>query len=105
MADDSLDYESRRRYPRLEFGIRVFEEKDWMIRDLNPLGCFIETSNPRPINSELELQFQIPLEAEYVQIVAKGVVKRTDLEGMAIEFTEMQPVCFAYLEEFVETYY
>ena len=68
--------ESRRRYPRLEFGIRVFEEKDWMIRDLNPLGCFVETSDPRPVGTELSLQFQIPLEAEYVPIMAKGIVRR-----------------------------
>lgn len=105
MAEESLDNESRRRYPRLEFGIRVFEEKDWMIRDLNPLGCFIETSNPLPIDSELDLQFQIPLDSEYVRIAAKGVVRRTEPEGMAIEFIEMQPIYFAYLEKFVETYY
>ena len=105
MAEESLDNESRRRYPRLEFGIRVFEEKDWMIRDLNPLGCFIETSNPLPIDSELDLQFQIPLDSQYVRIAAKGVVRRTEPEGMAIEFIEMQPIYFAYLEKFVETYY
>jgi hypothetical protein len=76
-----------------------------MIRDLNPLGCFIETSNPLPIDSELDLQFQIPLDSQYVRIAAKGVVRRTEPEGMAIEFIEMQPIFFAYLEKFVETYY
>ena len=107
MADNSLDYdnESRRRYPRLEFGIRVFEEKDWMIRDLNPLGCFIETSNPLPIDSEITLDFQIPLDSQYVHIVTKGTVRRSEPEGMAIEFTDMKPTYFAYLEKFVETYY
>jgi hypothetical protein len=97
--------ESRRRYPRLEFGIRVFEEKDWMLRDLNPLGCFIETSDPRPIGTELHLQFQIPLEAEYVPIIAKGVVRRLEPKGMAIEFTDLEPKYYTYLKEFVETYY
>ncbi|UCG14293.1 MAG: PilZ domain-containing protein [Deltaproteobacteria bacterium] len=97
--------ESKRRYPRLEFGIRVFEEKDWMIRDLNPLGCFIETSTPRPVNSELDLHFQIPLESEYVPIVAKGIVRRIGAEGMAIEFTELEPDYYRYIEEFVATYY
>ena len=105
MAEESLDIESRRRYPRLEFGIRVFEEKDWMIRDLNPLGCFIETSKPLPVDTELNLQFQIPLDSQYLPIVAKGIVRRSDKEGMAIEFTEMQPIHYAYLEKFVETYY
>ena len=105
MAEEPLDNESRRRYPRLEFGIRVFEEKDWMIRDLNPLGCFIETSDPLPIDSEFNLQFQIPLDSQYIRIEAKGVVRRTESEGMAIEFIEMQPIYFAYLEKFVETYY
>jgi hypothetical protein len=32
-------------------------------------------------------------------------VRRSDQEGMAIEFTEMQPIHYAYLEKFVETYY
>ena len=105
MAEESLDNESRRRYRRLKFGIRVFEEKDWMIRDLNPLGCFIETSNPLPIDTELNLQFQIPLDAQYLPIEANGVVRRSEPDGMAIEFIEMQPIYFAYLEKFVETYY
>ena len=105
MAEESLDIESRRRYPRLEFGIRVFEEKDWMIRDLNPLGCFIETAKPLPVDTEVNLQFQIPLESEYLPIVAKGIVRRSESDGMAIEFTEMQPIYYAYLEKFVETYY
>ena len=105
MAEESLDIESRRRYPRLEFGIRVFEEKDWMIRDLNPLGCFIETAKPLPVDTEVNLQFQIPLESEYLPIVAKGIVRRSEPDGMAIEFIEMQPVHYAYLEKFVEEYY
>jgi hypothetical protein len=97
--------ESRRRYPRLEFGIRVFEEKDWMIRDLNPLGCYIETADPLPIGSELDLNFQIPSENDYVPIVAKGVVRRSSPKGMAIEFTDLDPDYFRILEEFVEDYY
>ena len=105
MAEEFFDIESRRRYPRLEFGIRVFEEKDWMIRDLNPLGCFIETSSPLPIDTELNLQFQIPLDSQYLPIKAKGVVRRSEPDGMAIELTEMQPIYFAYLEKFVESYY
>ncbi len=105
MAEEFLNPESRRRYPRLEFGIRVFEEKDWMIRDLSPLGCFIETSDPLPIGTKLNLQFQIPLESKYLRIEAKGIVRRSDPEGMAIEFIQMQPIYYAYLEKFVETYY
>ena len=105
MDEESFDIESRRRYPRLEFGIRVFEKKDWMIRDLNPLGCFIETSKPLHFGTELKLQFQIPLESQYFPIEAKGVVRRSEPGGMAIEFIEMQPIYYAYLEKFVETYY
>jgi len=105
LTEESLDNGSRRRYPRLEFGIRVFEQKDWMIRDLNPLGCFIETSNPLPIDTEIDLRFQIPLDSQYLPIVAKGIVRRNEPGGMAIEFTEMQPIYYAYLEKFVETYY
>lgn len=105
MNDSSGNNASRRRYPRLEFGIRVFEEKDWMIRDLSPFGCFIETSNPLPVNSTLNLQFRIPLESQYIPIAAKGVVRRMEPGGMAIEFTELEPGHYASLEEFVEIYY
>jgi hypothetical protein len=94
----------RRRYPRLEFGIRVFEEKDWMIRDLNPLGCFIETANPLPIDSEVDIKFQIPMESQYIPIVAKGIVRRETPAGMAIEFIELESKYYTYLEEFVMTY-
>jgi hypothetical protein len=65
---------------------------------LKPPILFLSTS-------ELDLQFQIPLDSQYVRIAAKGVVRRTEPEGMAIEFIEMQPIFFAYLEKFVETYY
>ena len=105
MAEESLDIESRRRYPRLEFGIRVFEEKDWMIRDLNPLGCFIETAKALPIDYEIDLYFQIPLESQYIPVVAKGIVRRNEPGGMAIEFTQLEPDHYRLLEKFVETYY
>jgi hypothetical protein len=102
-ANDSP--ESKRRYPRLEFGIRVFEEKDWMIRDLNPLGCFIETSTPLHEGSELDVNFQIPSEGEYVPISAKGIVRRCTAEGMAIEFIDLDPTSYTTIEDFVDTYY
>ena len=94
----------KRRYPRLKFGIRVFEEKDWMIRDLNPLGCFIETATPLAKDSEVDLKFQIPMESQYIPIVAKGVVRRAVAGGMAIEFTELESKYYCVLEEFVKTY-
>lgn len=96
---------SRRRYPRLEFGIRVFEEKDWMIRDLSPLGCFIETAGPLPINSEVNLRFRIPHELEYVSIIARGVVRRSEPNGMAIEFIDLDASYYQLLEQFVKTYF
>jgi hypothetical protein len=99
-----MNDQSMRRHPRLEFGIRVFEEKDWMIRDLSINGCFIETAHPSPTGSELDLRFEIPLDQELVPIAARGIVRRCEPEGMAIEFVELGPDYRRRLEEFVETY-
>jgi hypothetical protein len=88
----------------LTFGIRVFAKKEWMIKDLSPLGCFIETSSPLPVDLELELTFHIPLDEHYLPVVAKGVVRRIVPEGMGIEFTELDPECYRIVERFVETY-
>jgi hypothetical protein len=95
---------ARRRSPRLEFGIRVFEEKDWMIRDLSPLGCFIETASPLPVDAEVSLRFRIPHELEYVPIVARGLVRRTDPNGMAVEFIDLDTSYRDLLEQFVKAY-
>ena len=95
---------SRRRYPRLEFGIRVFEERDWMIRDLSPLGCFIETASPLPVGTEVSLRFRIPLELEYALIVARGMVRRSGPNGMAVEFIDLETSYRDLLEQFVKAY-
>jgi hypothetical protein len=97
--------ESRRRHPRLEFGIRVFEEKDWMIRDLSPLGCFIETASPLAVDAEVNLRFRIPLELEYVPIVARGMVRRSEPNGMAVEFIDLDTSYRDLLEQFVKAYF
>ena len=96
---------SRRRFPRLEFGIRVFEEKDWMIRDLSPIGCFIETASPLPADTEVNLRFRIPLQLEYVPIVARGMVRRSEPNGMAIEFIDLDASYHELLEEFLKAYF
>jgi hypothetical protein len=100
-----MNDKSRRRHPRLEFGIRVFEEKDWMIRDLSPLGCFIETASPLPVGAEVNLRFRIPLELEYVPIVARGIIQRREPNGMAIEFIDLDTSYRDLLEQFVKTYF
>jgi hypothetical protein len=100
-----MNDKSKRRYPRLEFGIRVFEEKDWMIRDLSPLGCFIETATPLPIDSEVNLRFRIPVELEYIPIVARGVVRRLEASGMAVEFIDLDASYREILEQFVKEYF
>jgi hypothetical protein len=99
-----MESERRRRLPRLTFGIKVFVKKDWMIKDLNPLGCFIETSSPLPVDYELELTFHLPLDEHYVPVVAKGVVRRNVPEGMGIEFTELDPEHYTIIQKFVEIY-
>ncbi len=100
-----MNDKSKRRYPRLEFGIRVFEEKDWMIRDLSPLGCFIETAAPLPLASEVNLRFRIPVELEYIPVVARGVVRRTETNGMAVEFVDLDASYREILEQFVKEYF
>jgi hypothetical protein len=100
-----MNEKRKRRYPRLEFGIRVFEEKDWMIRDLSPVGCFIETAAPLPVDSEVNLRFRIPVEVEYIPVVTRGVVRRTEENGMAVEFIDLDSSYREILEQFVREYF
>jgi hypothetical protein len=95
---------SRRRYPRLDFGIRVFEERDWMIRDLSPLGCFIETASPLSVDAEFSLRFRIPVGLEYAPIVTRGMVRRSEPNGMAVEFIDLDTSYRDLLEQFVKAY-
>lgn len=96
--------DTKRRHPRLSFGIRVFEEKDWMIRDLSPIGFFIETSEPLPEDTRLDLQFKIPLDQDYLPIAAKGIVRRRESGGMAVEFIDLEHSYYEALEKFVQTF-
>ena len=104
MATSVIETGDRRRYVRLQFGIRIFEEKDWMLRDLSAGGCFVETSKPLPPGSEVNLRFPIPLEGQYVTIVASGLVRRRESGGMAIKFVDLEPLYSSILKEFVNTY-
>jgi len=76
-----------------------------MIRDLSPLGCFIETATPLPTDSEVNLRFRIPVEVEYIPIVARAVVRRTEANGMAVEFIDLDASYREILEQFVKDYF
>ena len=75
-----------------------------MIRDLSPLGCFIETAAPLPTHSEVNLRFRIPVELEYVPIVARAVVRRIEAGGMAVEFIDLDASYREIIEQFVKDY-
>lgn len=75
-----------------------------MIRDLSPLGCFIETASPLPVDAEVSLRFRIPIGLEYAPIAARGMIRRSEPNGMAVEFIDLDTSYRDLLEQFVKAY-
>ena len=97
-----LTEDKRRRHPRLQFGLRVLEKKDWVILDLSSSGCFIKTARPLQVNSEISFRFQIPLEGKDATISAEGIVRRNEPGGMGIEFVRLDPYDYSLLLKFLD---
>lgn len=93
--------DKRRRHQRIQFGLKVSEEEDWLIVDLSFSGCFIKTAHPLPINSKVSLNFQIAVQGKNVTISTEGIVRRQEPGGMGIEFVNLDPADERLLVEFL----
>ena len=99
----------RRRSPRAPVVVRVsYSTVDSLFsdftRNINEGGMFIETDNPVPLDTVVNVQFQLP--GRHDPIRASGRVVRVggDLgepNGMAIEFEELDPEACQRINELV----
>ena len=63
-----------------------------MTRDLSPKGIFVICDQQLDPGATCKVEFLVGVEPKVVRFQAKGVIRRSDDEGMAIEFTETAEV-------------
>ena len=96
--DELQSAEERRRSERSQLIVRidyatvdeVFSE---FTRDINEGGLFIETEKPRPLGTEVSLQFNLPGDTDIVRTIGRVVRINTGSSesppGMGIEFDDL----------------
>jgi len=108
-----MEFKERRKYPRIKLITKVAHISEdkfhyYYSRDLSVGGIFLETENPYPEGSVLELEFPLPEVADKVRVKGK-VVRVVEVEerhkgkipGMGIQFIEMDAETRAILADFV----
>jgi uncharacterized protein (TIGR02266 family) len=106
------DAEERRRADRADLTIRVeYSTVDQIFseftRDINEGGLFIETDDPRPVGTEVSMQFTLPC-AE-IEVNTVGLVVRTSdgtegrPAGMGVEFDDLTGEARSQINEIVQT--
>jgi uncharacterized protein (TIGR02266 family) len=97
--------DEQRKYQRVRFGFRVEDasgKKAWMTEDISPGGCFLQALEKTPVGTKINLVFQLPGSAKYIEAV--GEVKNIREKGMGIEFIAMDADSKKETESFVEDY-
>jgi type IV pilus assembly protein PilZ len=96
-----IDSIERRGSPRADFVVRVdYQTVDSLFsefaRNINDGGIFIETDNPQPIGTNVELAFKLPGSDQPIEVVGNVVrtidadqVEPDEVAGMAIEFENL----------------
>jgi hypothetical protein len=70
-------------------------------RDISPAGMFIETTNPLPLGSPLNVRFNLDNKDRVVSVVAE-VNYVVENMGMGILFTEVEPEAYDAILEYIE---
>ena len=90
----------KRQAPRIETDLRFIScssgiSTDSRITNMSVTGAFIETSEPLPIDAELDLHLQLPGDSEIMSIDACVVWTKSlccaASAGMGIHFTKILP--------------
>jgi uncharacterized protein (TIGR02266 family) len=103
--------QEKRLAPRIETDLRFIScssgiSTDSRIADMSTTGAFIETSEPLPIDAELDLHLQLPGDSDIMSIDARVVWVKTIANaisaGMGIQFTNILPKHQEKLAAFIE---
>jgi Tfp pilus assembly protein PilZ len=109
-----MDLQEKRQTPRIETDLRFIScssdiSTDSRITDMSTTGAFIETSEPLPIDAELDLHLQLPGDSDIMSIDARVVWRKTIANtisaGMGIQFTNILPKHQEKLAAFIEQNY
>ena len=86
-----------RKLPRMQFESNVeLINNDISIRgqihDLSMSGMYIETSGKLEINTDVDVKISLGENSNKLAINLKGIIKRLDNKGMAIEFIDKKNI-------------
>ena len=104
----------KRQTPRIETDLKFIScssgiSTDSRITDMSTTGAFIETSEPLPIDAELDLHLQLPGDSDIVSIDARVVWEKSvccaAAAGMGVQFTNILPKHHEKLTVFIEQNY
>ena len=96
-----IDGIERRATPRADFVVRVnYQTVDSLFsefaRNINDGGIFVETDDPQPVGTSVELEFKLPGADRPIEVVGNVVrtvsadqVESVGVAGMAIEFENL----------------
>jgi c-di-GMP-binding flagellar brake protein YcgR len=102
--------DEKRRPPRIETDLRFIScssgiSLDSRIANISATGALIETSEPLPIDAELDLHLQLPDDPEIISIDARVVWTKAmscaALAGMGIQFKNILPKHQEKLADFI----
>jgi len=105
------DMQEKRQTPRIETDLSFIScssgiSTDSRITDMSTTGAFIETSEPLPIDAELDLHLQLPGDSDIMSIDARVVWTKlvccAASAGMGIQFTNILPKHLEKLAAFIE---
>ena len=84
-----------RKLPRMQFKSNVeLINKDisikGQIQNLSMQGMFVETSGKLDIDSDVDVRISLGESRDQFLVSLKGIIKRLDPNGMAVEFTDQK---------------
>ncbi len=106
--------QEKKQAPRIETDLRFIScssaiSTDSRITDISTTGAFIETSEPLPIDAELDLHLQLPDDSDIISIDARAVWTKSVCfaasAGMGVQFTNILPKHHEKLAAFIEQNY
>ena len=109
-----IDGIERRASPRAEIVVRVnYQAVDSLFsefaRNINDGGIFVETENPQPLGTKVELEFKLPGDGRPIEVVGNVVrsvsadqVGSDGVAGMGIEFENLGPDVREQINEIIQ---
>lgn len=108
--------EEKRKYIRVPLAVKVTNVRTkefhfFYSKDISMGGMFLETKDPYPVGTEVELDFFLPIKDSKERLVIPGKVTRVQhfdvnkkeqpIPGMGIEFSQIEPAHASAISNFI----